>query len=66
METFGADKWSRIGFVNVTAVHFCSLALNQQTFDINLDWSALCSFTAVVMNMKTAPERIEDVRPQFT
>jgi len=58
METFGADKWNSIGFGNVTAVHFCSLTFNQQVFNINMDWSILCPFKVVVLNMKAAPDRI--------
>jgi uncharacterized protein (DUF302 family) len=58
METFGADKWNSIGFGNVTAVHFCSLTFNQQVFNMNMDWSVLCPFKVVVLNMKAAPERI--------
>lgn len=58
IETFGADKWNSIGFGNVTAVHFCSLTFNQQVFNINMDWSILCPFKVVVLNMKAAPDRI--------
>lgn len=59
LEIFGAQRWNTIGFGNVTAVHFCSLAFNQQVFNINMDWAILCPFKVVVFNMKATPDRIE-------
>ena len=55
---FGEDKWNTIGFQNVTAVHFCSLAFNQEVFNMNMEWSTLCPFKVVVYNMKSKPDQI--------
>lgn len=57
-QIFGENKWNTIGFQNVTAVHFCSLAFNQEVFNINMDWSTLCPFKVVAYNMKSKPDQI--------
>jgi len=66
-KVFGEDKWNTIGFQNVTAVHFCSLAFNQEVFNLNMDWSVLCPFKLVVYNMKAKPDEITivTVRPSY-
>jgi uncharacterized protein (DUF302 family) len=66
-DVFGADKWNTIGFANVTAVHFCSLVFNQEVININMDWSVLCPFKAVVYSMKAAPQEVTiiTVRPSY-
>jgi len=57
-QVFGETKWNTIGFQNVTAVHFCSLAFNHEVFNINMEWSVLCPFKVVVYNMKSKPDQI--------
>lgn len=57
-EVLGKDKWNTIGFDNVTTIHFCSLVFNQEVFNLNMEWSILCPFKAVVYTMKKAPKRI--------
>ncbi len=54
-QIFGADKWNTIGFKDATTVHFCSLELNQEVFNINMDWSILCPFKISVYTMKNKP-----------
>lgn len=65
-QVFG-DKWNTIGFQNVTALHFCSLALNQEVFNINMDWSILCPFKVVLYTMKGKPDQITVIttRPSY-
>lgn len=65
-KVFG-EKWNTIGFQNVTALHFCSLAFNQEVFNLNMDWSILCPFKLVVYNMKAKPDQIFilTVRPTY-
>jgi uncharacterized protein (DUF302 family) len=58
MEIFGADRWNTIGFGRVTTLHFCSLAFNQQVFNMDMDWSVLCPFKVSVYNMRSDPQRI--------
>ena len=55
---FGEDKWNTIGFQNATAVHFCSLVLNQEIFNISMDWSILCPFKVVAYTMKAKPDEV--------
>lgn len=64
---FGEDKWNTIGFQNATAVHFCSLVFNHEVFNLNMEWSVLCPFKAVVYNMKREPNKITIlmVRPTY-
>lgn len=64
---FGEDKWNTIGFQNATAVHFCSLVLNQEVFNISMDWSILCPFKVVAYTMKAKPEEVTILltRPTF-
>lgn len=52
---FPDERWNTIGFDNVTAVHFCSVVFNQEVFNIDMDWSVLCPFKAVVYTMKETP-----------
>jgi uncharacterized protein (DUF302 family) len=64
---FGDNQWNTIGFDNVTAVHFCSLVFNQEVFNINMDWSVLCPFKAVIYNMKGKPGHVTVImtRPTY-
>jgi uncharacterized protein (DUF302 family) len=64
---FGDNQWNTIGFDNVTAVHFCSLVFNQEVFNINMDWSVLCPFKAVIYNMKGKPGQVTVImtRPTY-
>jgi uncharacterized protein (DUF302 family) len=64
---FGEDKWNTIGFQNATAVHFCSLAFNQEVFNMTMDWSVLCPFKVVLYSMKAKPDEIHiiTVRPTY-
>lgn len=66
-EVFGADKWNTIGFKDVTAVHFCSLVLSQEVFNLNMDWSILCPFKLTAYTMKNKPGvvTIITVRPTY-
>ncbi|MBI4754986.1 MAG: DUF302 domain-containing protein [Betaproteobacteria bacterium] len=66
-QVFGEDKWNTIGFGNVTAVQFCSLAFNHQVFNIKMDWSVLCPFKVVVYNLQAAPGQVQIVltRPSW-
>jgi len=66
-KVFGEDKWNTIGFQNATAVHFCSLAFNQEVFNQTMDWSVLCPFKVVLYNMKAKPDEIHiiTVRPAY-
>ena len=64
---FGEDKWNTIGFQNATAVHFCSLVLNQEVFNITMDWSILCPFKVVAYSMQAKPDEVTIVlmRPTY-
>lgn len=64
---FGEDKWNTIGFQNATAVHFCSLAFNQEVFNQTMDWSVLCPFKVVLYTMKAKPDEVHliTVRPTY-
>jgi uncharacterized protein (DUF302 family) len=64
---FGEDKWNTIGFQNATAVHFCSLAFNQEVFNMTMDWSVLCPFKVVLYTMKAKPDEVHliTVRPTY-
>jgi uncharacterized protein (DUF302 family) len=66
-QVFGEDKWNTIGFQNATAVHFCSLAFNQEVFNMTMDWSVLCPFKVVLYSMKAKPDEIHIVmiRPTY-
>lgn len=57
-QILGEDKWNTIGFDNVTTIHFCSLVFNHEVFNLNMEWSILCPFKAVMYTMKKAPEQI--------
>ena len=52
---FGLDRWNTIGFKDATAVHFCSLVINQEVFNLNMDWSILCPFKVVAYTMRNRP-----------
>jgi len=64
---FGEDKWNTIGFKEATAVHFCSLAFNQEVFNLTMDWSVLCPFKVVLYSMKAKPDEIHliTLRPTY-
>lgn len=66
-KVFGEDKWNTIGFQNATAVHFCSLAFNQEVFNLTMDWSVLCPFKVVLYSMKAKPDEVHliTVRPSY-
>jgi uncharacterized protein (DUF302 family) len=66
-QVFGADKWNTIGFKDATAVHFCSLAFNQEVFNLTMDWSILCPFKVTLYTMKNKPGvvNIITVRPTY-
>lgn len=66
-QVFGTDKWNSIGFKDVTAVHFCSLAFNQEVFNLTMDWSILCPFKVTLYTMKNKPGvvNIITVRPTY-
>lgn len=66
-QIFGEGKWNTIGFQNATAVHFCSIAFNQEVFNMKMDWSVLCPFKVVLYNMKAKPDEIHlvTVRPTY-
>lgn len=66
-KVFGEDKWNTIGFQNATAVHFCSLAFNQEVFNMTMDWSVLCPFKVVLYSMKAKPDEIHLItaRPTY-
>lgn len=55
---FPAGKWNTIGFDNVTSIHFCSVVINQEAFNIDLDWSILCPFKLVAYTTKKAPKDV--------
>lgn len=57
-KVFGENKWNTIGFQNVTVVHFCSIAFNQEVYNLSMDLTILCPFKAVVYNMKAKPDQI--------
>lgn len=64
---FGEDKWNTIGFKDATAVHFCSLAFNQEVFNQTMDWSVLCPFKVVLYTMQARPDEVHlvTVRPTY-
>ncbi|MDA8259221.1 MAG: DUF302 domain-containing protein [Betaproteobacteria bacterium] len=66
-QVFGADKWNTIGFQDATSVHFCSLVLNQEVFNLNMDWSILCPFKVTAYTMKNKPGVVTliTVRPSY-
>lgn len=66
-QVFGADKWNTIGFKDVTTVHFCSLVINQEVFNINMDWSILCPFKLSAYTLKNKPGEVTiiTVRPSY-
>lgn len=66
-QVFGVDKWNTIGFRDVTAIHFCSLVINQEVFNINMDWSILCPFKLSAYTMKNKPGVVTliTVRPTY-
>jgi uncharacterized protein (DUF302 family) len=66
-QVFGADKWNTIGFKDATSVHFCSLAFNQEVFNISMDWSILCPFKVTLYTMKNKPGVVNviTVRPTY-
>ncbi len=64
----GGDKrWNTVGFQRATAVHFCSLVFNHEVFNIDMDWSVLCPFKAVLYTMQSAPRTVHivTVRPTY-
>lgn len=66
-QIFGAGKWNTIGFKDATAVHFCSLVVNQEVFNLNMDWSILCPFKLSAYTMKNRPGvvTIVTIRPSY-
>lgn len=63
---FPPGQWNTIGFENAVAIHFCSLTLNQEVFNTNMDWGILCPFKVFAYNMKASPQDITIVALRVT